>query len=66
MRVIDFISVIKESAQVEVVDNMTDEVLAEYNGKDDIDPAYNDCVITGIDIPEDGVANLFVSYERNF
>ena len=41
MLVIDALSVIRDNINVDIIDEKTEKILSQYNGKDSIDEIYN-------------------------
>lgn len=48
MKLIDFLAVCGEENTVVVLENSTGRYLAEYDGKDSIDEAFNDCKVIDV------------------
>ena len=59
MLVIDALSVIRDDVDVDIVDDKTEKILSQYNGKDSIDEIYNDRSVSSI-VYGNGKLSLYI------
>lgn len=60
MRLIDLLSIVADDNHLKVIDCLTDEILAEYNGRDSIPKELNDNSIMSVTVDKTGCILVYV------